>query len=254
LKYNVSYGSQAPRPRENSYLFIVGHMRSFSSLLSHILGSHPEISGYVETHQSYYGRTDLNALRRRVRETTGARDDCRYVLDKILHNQFYIAPSILTRPDVKTLFLVRRPEETINSILNMMHSLQGKALRTAEQAMQYYVARLRQLQSYSLQLEAAALFVEAERLIDDTDAVLDGLSRWLELEQPLTAEYKTFQWTGVKGYSDPSPNIKVGTVVSDPEERHRDYVPMDVPQEILQQANEDYATCRELLLRRHNVP
>src|SRR5207344_470155 len=91
----------------------------YSSLLCHILGSHPEISGYAETHQSYTGRTGLKRLAAKVRAATGARTLGRYVLDKILHNYAKIAPDVLGRPDVKVLFLVRRPEDTIASILNM---------------------------------------------------------------------------------------------------------------------------------------
>src|SRR3954447_7337822 len=46
-------------------------MRSYSSVLSHILGSHPQISGYCETHTKYRTWFDLWKLRRRVRKLTG---------------------------------------------------------------------------------------------------------------------------------------------------------------------------------------
>jgi hypothetical protein len=41
------------------YLFVISHMRSRSSLLSHILGSHPQVIGYSELHQSYQRWSDL---------------------------------------------------------------------------------------------------------------------------------------------------------------------------------------------------
>jgi hypothetical protein len=44
-------------PRKS--LFVLGHMRSYSSLLCHILGSHPQIDGYCETHIKYRTRFDL---------------------------------------------------------------------------------------------------------------------------------------------------------------------------------------------------
>ena len=53
------------------YLFVLGHMRSYSSLLCHILGSHPQINGYCETHVKYRSRFDLLRLRSRVVKLTG---------------------------------------------------------------------------------------------------------------------------------------------------------------------------------------
>ena len=70
---------------------------SFSTLLCHILGSHSEISGYVETHQSYVGTVQLDRLATIVRMATGDRVVRKYILDKILHNQVYIAPSVLSQ-------------------------------------------------------------------------------------------------------------------------------------------------------------
>jgi hypothetical protein len=43
----------------NRYIFILSHMRSRSSLLSHILGSNREINGHSELHQNYTGRKSL---------------------------------------------------------------------------------------------------------------------------------------------------------------------------------------------------
>src|SRR5262245_13075611 len=42
----------------SSPLFVLSHMRSYSSLLSHVLGSHPEIDGYCETHLRYRSGLD----------------------------------------------------------------------------------------------------------------------------------------------------------------------------------------------------
>lgn len=103
----------------SSYLFVVSHMRSFSTLLCHILGSHSDIGGYVETHQSYFGGFDLDRLAVKVTDTTEDPLLRRYLLDKMLHNYVHIAPKVLARPDVKILFLIRSAEDTIRSILNL---------------------------------------------------------------------------------------------------------------------------------------
>jgi hypothetical protein len=56
------------RPFARRHLFLLGHMRSYSSVLSHILGSHPQIDGYCETHIKYRTRLDLWRLHHRVRQ------------------------------------------------------------------------------------------------------------------------------------------------------------------------------------------
>jgi hypothetical protein len=251
MQYDIRYSAPAQRRHTGSYLFVMSHMRSFSSLLCHILGSHPEVSGYAEARQPYWGRVDLDRLARRVRELTGEAVLHRYVLDKILHNDTPIAPSILDRPDVKCVFLLRNAEDTITSNLNMMHAF-GHTGRYIEpqNSLDYYTARLRQLEAYSAQLGSKALFIESERLIDDTDAVLEGLTRWLALGEKLKADYKTFPLTGTPGFGDPSSSIKTGSVVKSVDERHRDYVPLQIPEDVMRRGREAYAACREALASR----
>ena len=233
-----------------SCIFVVSHMRSFSTLLCHILGSHKDISGYVETHQSYMGRIDLKHLPRKIRETTDEPVASKYVLDKMLHNYVYVAPSVLERSNVKVLFLVRNAEDTLKSILNLFlgqHTV-GPITNPAE-ALDYYATRLEKIQEYSAQLGRNARFLESEKLIDDTHAALDGLSRWLELSEPLNANYRTFKFTGVDHFGDPSPSIRTGSIVTSAEVRHQTYVPVSLPETVLRRGQEAYAACRETLVR-----
>ena len=255
MDYRIHYNSQVQGRDSLRYIFVISHMRSFSSLLCHILGSHGEIDGYAETHQSYYDRTDLHRLTREVQETTGAPVAGKYVLDKMLNDQQHIAPGVLARSNVRVLFLVRNAEETIRSILNMAHAAGSKGrFSDPVRVVDYYATRLQQLESYSAQLGRNALFLESERLLSDTEAVLYGLSRWLDLDEPLSTSYKTFKFSGVGGYGDPSPNIMTGTVIKDADHRHRTYVPILIPEEILRRGREVYATCHETLLKRHDRP
>ena len=46
-------------PERYSRIFLLSHMRAFTSLAGHILGSHPAINGYFEMHISY---DDASAL------------------------------------------------------------------------------------------------------------------------------------------------------------------------------------------------
>jgi hypothetical protein len=250
MKINLQHGAQIAHRHAGSFLFVVSHMRSFSSLLCHILGSHPEISGYAEMHLSYLGRPDLDRLARKVREITDNAPLRRYVLDKLLHNYRQIMPRVFERPDVKVVFLLRNAEDTLKSILNVVHALGGtNELSDPERALEYYATRLQHMQEYSSALGGRALFIEAESLIEGTDVVLARLTQGLGLGSPLSAEYRTFQHTGETGYGDPSANIQRGSVVSDAEERHRDYVPLALPPDVIRRGIAFHAACRDVLAR-----
>jgi len=249
VKYEFTYGAQAARVRSRGYLFVVSHMRSFSTLLCHILGSHDEIAGYAEAHQAYAGRADLLRLARKVESTIEGTTAGRYVLDKVLHGDYAIAPAVLGRPDVKVLLMVRNADDTVPSILHMWRSL-GKTM-TAAEAVSYYETRLAQIDVCSQHLGREALYLDAESLLDQTDLVLGALSRWLGLGSPLRASYRTFRFSGERGFGDPSAHILAGKVIADERERHRDYVPVAIPDALLQRARERYRVRREALLSRH---
>jgi hypothetical protein len=224
-------------------------MRSYSSLLCHILGSHPEISGYSEAHQSYLGRNDLDRLARIVREQTGEPTLRRILLDKVLHNHREIAPDILRRPDVRCLFLLRNAKDTIASILNMARTLGHTGdFSDPARVVAHYVERLARMEEYGSQVVGRARFIESERLLDDTAEELARLTQWLALSTPLATEYRTFPHTGAPGHGDPSPHIRAGKIVASDEERHRDYVSIPIDAEALARAKTAYARCRSALL------
>jgi hypothetical protein len=128
------------RARRN--LFVLGHMRSYSSVLCHVLGSHPQIDGYCETHIKYRTRFDLLRLRSRVVKLTGEPLRGRYILDKVLHN-YPLANSILRSPNTVGLVLVRRPQPTVQSIINMgLHYSDIAWHRDTEAVARYYEERL----------------------------------------------------------------------------------------------------------------
>jgi hypothetical protein len=169
MQYQFQYGAPGSHRHSGTFLFVVGHMRSYSSVLCHILGSHPEISGYAEAHQSYLGRNDLDRLARTVREQTGEVTLKRIVLDKVLHNHREIAPDILRRSDVRCLFLLRNAGDTIASILNMARTLEHTGdFSDPSRVVAYYAERLARIEEYVPYVSGRALFVESERLLDDT--------------------------------------------------------------------------------------
>jgi hypothetical protein len=219
----------ARRPRvflsRRSTILVLGHMRSYSSVLCHILGSHPEIAGYAEMHLSYRTPLDLLRLRARVSRSLGCVMPGRFVLDKVLHDEYVVAPSILRREDVNAIVVVRRPAESIRSVLAMGERIPSVGWYSdVDAVVEYYVRRLRSLAEVRQQA-SHCLFVRAEDIVQQTSRVLTEVERFLGLRQELTDEYEIFPNTGVPGFGDDSPEILAGRIVRPPERAGGDVLP-----------------------------
>jgi len=193
------------------YLFILGHMRGYTSLLAHILGSHPEISGYSELKLSYNSRQDLESMSRKIGELQPQYSMRRYQLDKIVENEYTISMDILNSPDVCVIFMLRHPESTIKSSLSFMYgdSLTERFVK----AVAVYQSRISKLEKYANKLEKSALFVPSESLIQNTTETFLFLETELDLKTKLSEDYSVFPYTGIPGYSDSSTNILAGKII-----------------------------------------
>jgi hypothetical protein len=193
--------------REYRFVFILGHMRSGSSLLAHILANHPDIVGAGETHISYQTPADLpklvlktcELLHRPVLRKT-------YMVDQINHP--YVTEDVLRSSKIyRCIILIRDPEATIKSTMKMLKCQEQEALEV-------YVKRLDELTQYGLLLGERAILVQYDDLLDRTEETLAALTRFLGLQSPLTPTYATHRMTGrVEGYGDPSNNIKAGQII-----------------------------------------
>jgi hypothetical protein len=220
-------------------------MRSYSSLLCHILGSHPEIAGYAEMHLTYRNVLDLLRLRARVFRSLGCVLPGRFVLDKVLHDEYVVAPSILRRQDVHAIVVVRRPAESIQSVLAMGERIPSVAWYSdVDAAVDYYVKRLRSLTTVR-QYASHCLFVRAEDVVDETSRALTEITQFLGLDQALTEEYDLFPHTGDQGWGDDSAAIRTGRVVR-PERRSDRDAPL---QTALAPAIRSYEECCAALAR-----
>lgn len=226
-------------------LFILSHMRSYSSLLAHVLGSHADIDGYCETHLRYYFPLDVLRLRWRVRKLTGEPLRGRYVLDKILHN-YTIAPSILAGRRTRAVLLLRQPIDVVQSILHMGTHLDPLERNTdLEHVSGYYVARLERLAALAQQLGHRAAFLESEALLERTDDTLEFLRDHLELSGPLQRQYRSFAKTGKPGFGDPSPAITSGEIGDYRVKR----APFTVPTALVQKVTTAHAACLDACQR-----
>lgn len=193
------------------FLFVVGHMRSGSSLLMHVLNSHPSILGYGETHRRYHGVADLVHLEREVLEklhvSRGGTPSYRYVADKILHN-YVLDEDVLGVRSLKMLVSVRSPERSLPSILDL-----GLAeIETEAQALAYYVGSLDRIERWIKQYGRAVLVVDYDNLVGDGRTLTD-ITRYLQVEDRLSHEYDTTPCTGRSGVGDPGGNIQKGRIV-----------------------------------------
>jgi hypothetical protein len=234
-------------PRKE-YLFILSHMRCHTSLLSHILGSHPEVTGHSEMHQGYSSSLDLLKLRCKVSIDNSNTLKGRYVLDKVLKG-YTLSQRILTASATKVIFMVRKPESSLKSIIAMGRSYAGVDWhRDPDKVLEYYVTRLSQLEEIAKTRAAAgaspAFFFDSERLLDRTALVLRELTQWLGLATELSPQYRIFETTGRLGWGDPSDSIKAARIVKSA--GYRDEIELDA--HILEQATPPFDRCRNTLL------
>jgi len=224
-------------PRE--YVFVLGHMRSYSSVLCHVLGSHPEISGYAEMRLAYGRPRDLLRLRARVARSLGAAPKGRLILDKILHNPYAIAPAMLNGAStINSIFVVRRPAEALPSIVRMAERLGYEQWTEIEGSAAYYADRLAALERLAGSCRYG-LVLRAEEIITDTTATLEALARFLHLREPLQSKYSTFPETGVAGKGDYTDALRSGEIL----QLETEAAPQPIPEDILADAELAYARC-----------
>jgi hypothetical protein len=234
---------RSPRLWPRQYVFVFGHMRSYSTLLTHILGSHPEISGYTEAHINYRRRTDLALLRWRVLRGLGYWPTGRYLLDKLLHNTMHVPVQLRNSPDFRALILIRRPSDTLRSILRM-----GQFTRRSEQcdpvaAGAYYCGRIAMLEALAIEFGERALAFPAESLLGKTPALLNRIAAHLELHSPLESSYRVRRLSRSRGYSEYSKRILAGSIVVESDAAPRRTDLHALPDEVVDVCERRYVRC-----------
>jgi hypothetical protein len=234
-------------PERFSRIFLLSHMRAFTSLTGHILGSHPQINGYYEMHLSY---EDTSALDRQMEvflEGDVLKENSRYLFDKLLHNDYAFKPEQLGLADVKILVALLEPERTIRSIVDLFMRKESDDLYASPiEAANYYVARVEALADFSRTAARPYFYFDAELLQRAPERLLAKLSDWLELGSPLSERYQIFSHTGKPRKGDSSERIRSGVIDRTP----KDYSHVAVPEEVLRKAREVYQECRREIIGR----
>ncbi|WP_156104062.1 sulfotransferase family protein [Shewanella mangrovi] len=229
-----------PRLRrcDTKYLFIFSHMRSRSTVLSHILGSHEQICGYSEQHRSYLAPRDFQFMRASLYQDLKGDFEGKYLLDKLLHNRQQVCSSLLQRVEHKLIFLLRDPRKSISSNVKLGQAKGRGWFQSVDKVTDYYCERLLQLERYAEQFDGRYFFIESEQLVERTEPLLADLSDWLALPSPLGNRYNKFNNTGRPRYGDSSDNINTGKVV-----KTLPHDEIEIPASLLEKAESAYLRC-----------
>ena len=196
-------------------VFILGHARSSSSLLTHILTSNPKVIGYGESHIKYYTEDDFVKLAAQVhwklRKPIRLNGDL--LLDKMLFDFCLPNLDLLKSDKIYAIFLIREPCKSLRSIYNVRIKIHND--HRQEEVLKYYLNRLSTLEKYSkiINSKHRSCFVTHDQLINETELVLEKLQKFLNLKHPLSEEYKILPTTGKRGPGDWSDKIKTGQIV-----------------------------------------
>lgn len=232
--YQLRYGW-----RPEKYIFILSHMRSGSSLLTHLLASNPAICGYGETRTRYYNRRQFGVLTGKVLYTLRGgllSGHEKYVLGKVLHDRF-LKPehaAVLPGDKSKVVFLLRAPKGTLNSLRQTLGHSETSAL-------DHYLKRLATMEDLARKLtsQASCAVLTHDQLLHRTDQVFRLLERFLELDRPLTETYQILPTTGQKRIGDPSTKILSGKILRDEPEPAR----VTISDETIKAAKDKYEIC-----------
>lgn len=231
------------------HIFLLSHMRAYTSLFGHIMGSHPAICGYYEMHIGYYSWRSLVRQKLLYLRSEIASPGASHMFDKVLHDDHEVAPRILNRDDTRAIFSLRHPEHTIPSILELYRDIDPTHDFTSESfAVNYYVQRLDTLVSLAASLDRPYFYMDAETLVQQPRESLQSLGSWLQLATPLSPDYDVQKKTSRQRYGDTSVKLESGHIVSDEPGRER----VTVSPENLSRAVDAYQTARETIAAKSN--
>ncbi|NEZ61816.1 sulfotransferase family protein [Leptolyngbyaceae cyanobacterium CCMR0082] len=245
---NQPYGV-AFRAKPYRFLLLLSHMRSGSSLLTHLLTTNPEVIGYGETHTNYADADDFKGLLKKVYwqaqdfrklgDVQNLRMNHQYVMDKVLHNKKFLNHDWLQSEQVYAIFLLREPERSLASIADL------KPHWNQQDTIEYYAERMAVLVDYARLINnpERMLVVTYEQLLDNTSKVLTTLQQFLHTQAPFTEEYKVLKTTGMKGVGDPKGKIKAGKIV-----RSQRQLTQSFPTELVERAKQIHHDCQAALI------
>jgi len=232
--------------RPKRHVLLLSHMRAYTSLFGHILGSHPEIEGYYEMHIGYHSWKSLIKQKHLYYKEHKHKTTAHYMFDKVLHNEHHVSSDFLLNKNVIPIFSLRAPEETIPSILSLYQKVNPThQFNNIEFATNYYIARLECLSSLSGKIPNQFYYIDAKMLVSNSPVTLKKLSDILQLNSDLLPEYKSMEKTGKGNSGDHSNELKTGEIQKSKKDNSKNIL----PQKLFEQAHESYTRCRNTLMK-----
>jgi hypothetical protein len=226
------------------HIFLLSHMRAYTSLFGHIMGSNPSICGYYEMHIGYHSwRSPIRQKMLYFRQEK-PKPGFSYMFDKVLHNEHSVSLNVLNNHRAKSIFCLRQPQDVIPSILKLYrntdpsHEFNSEAFAT-----QYYVQRLATLESIAESLEQDFFYFDAEAIKLRSEDCLASLSDWLQLRTPLSDTYSLQKNTSKEKYGDSSKAIRAGRIRKEPSH----YESWAIREDLMRSANTAYCNARKKL-------
>ncbi len=191
-------------------VLVMGHMRCGSTLLIHVLLANPDLIGCGERNVPYRGAQDFDKLEiaSRVCQRAPFRR-VRYAVDQINHDHLTPDPELLADRRVRCIFLIREPNPSIHSILNLTRKFYEPW--TEAKAAGYYASRLDSLARYAgIVGRNRFLAMRYGDFVLETKLALRRLESFLSLDSPLHEHYSLQKFTGYRG--DPTEMIRSGNI------------------------------------------
>ena len=237
--------SQVDYPEHYQHIFLLSHMRANTSLISHILGSHAQISGYYEMHLSYCSAQDLVRQQQMYLTNDSIEKNTKYLFDKLLHNDYKLYLDNLGTRNPQVLVSIRSAEQTIKSIVNLFRNKSGqRTYANIESATQYYIDRISTLVKFCEMNKSKYYYFDAELIRIDSEKILNYLQTWLSLDVALNDQYQMFSMTGKTRAGDSSENMTQGKIV----QQNSNYDEIEIPDDLLQNAITKSQQAKQLII------
>ena len=146
-----------------------------------------------------------------------------------------------------SLFLLREPEATLKSIVDLQRLTGVAGYRNPQFALDHYLSRLNTMCDIASRSSGPGFLVESEQITERPVTLLADLTRWLQLPVGLSQRYQLYPDTGTEQAGDPSAFIRMGQVMQTPIHA------VEIPSEIVQRASKAYGSCRAFLREKYAV-
>ena len=229
-----------------THIFLLSHMRAYTSLFGHIMGSNPAICGYYEMHIGYHSWKSPIRQKLLYFQQEEPKPGFSCMFDKVLHNEHTVSLNVLNSHRVKTIFSLRQPQDVIPSILKLYsdtdpsHDFNSQAFATC-----YYIQRLAMLETIAESMQREFFYFDAEAIKRRSEECLGSLSDWLQLRTPLCDTYTLQQHTSKERYGDSSAALRAGHIRKETSQHAK----LPVDEALMNEAHQAYKNVRSALIQ-----